>query len=113
MRNFAASSLSTSSSAALSLDRLLVSSTLRAQSSRSSASISRVAARLDLRPEIDLLGWLRSSSFFIVVLELTSTTSIWGAVWVRHFLLSKPSPSGKEISDALSDAGGLAGGSGG
>ena len=113
MRNFAASSLSTLSSAGFSLDHILVSSTLQARSSKSSASVSRVAACLDLRPGIDLLGWLGSSSFFIVILALTSTTSIWGAVYGCHLRLPRPSLSGKGTSDALNDAGGLARGSGG
>ena len=60
---------------------------------------------------MDLLGWLRSSSLSISVLTRTSATSILGDVLVC--LLPRPSPSGKELSDALGDAGGLAGGSGG
>ena len=62
---------------------------------------------------MDLLGWLRSSSLSMAVLACTSTTSILGDVLVCHRLFPRPSPSGKGTSDALSDAGGLVGGSAG
>ena len=60
---------------------------------------------------MDLLGWLRPSSLSISVLACTSTTSILGDVLVCHRLLPRPSPSGKGLSVAVGDAGGLAGGS--